>query len=129
MAQNRSQNATVLILVLEDDVYSRENIQEILEYYGFQVLTARHGLAGLELLSTHERLPDLIVSDLDMPQMDGCEFLKAVRANPKWQAIPLIFLTAAGRVTDCQSVDLKIDGYIKKPFDAEGLLADIQRFL
>lgn len=80
------------ILVIEDMDVLREEIAEILQYEGFQVLSAPDGRQGLALANQH--LPDLILCDIAMPELDGYDTLRAIRANPATATIPFIFLTA-----------------------------------
>ena len=72
------------ILIVEDDLHLMEGIREILEIHDYEVLTATNGSAGLELLRHQAEPPDLILSDIMMPHMNGYEFFEAVRAEPKW---------------------------------------------
>jgi signal transduction histidine kinase len=111
------------ILVVEDDRHLVEGIREILEINGYEVMTASNGEAGLEILRSYPKPPDLIVSDIMMPRMDGYDFCKEVRARDKWAVIPFIFLTAKGERDDIKrGKSLGVDDYVVKPFDAEELL-------
>lgn len=110
------------ILVVEDDVALLEGVRDMLELAGYRVLTACHGQEALQVLETHPQ-PDLIISDIMMPRMNGYEFYEAVRARPEWVAIPFIFLTALGEKSDVRlGKQLGADDYIVKPFDEEDLL-------
>ena len=116
------------ILVLEDDAAVRSLLRKQLTANGFQVTVAEDGLDGLMKL---ERLkPDIMICDLMMPNLDGMEFVKAVKSNTETQKIPVIFLTAR---TDPRSM---IDGinvgarfYVTKPFQLEDLLSKVRRAL
>jgi signal transduction histidine kinase len=111
------------ILVVEDDRHLIEGIREILEINGYEVMTANNGEAGLEILRSYPKPPDLIVSDIMMPRMDGYDFCKEVRSLDKWAVIPFIFLTAKGERDDIKrGKSLGVDDYVVKPFDAEELL-------
>ncbi|HVO69887.1 MAG TPA: response regulator, partial [Aggregatilineaceae bacterium] len=111
------------ILVVEDDRHLIEGIREILEINGYEVMTANNGEAGLEVLRSYAIPPDLIVSDIMMPRMDGYDFCKEVRSLDKWAVIPFIFLTAKGERDDIKrGKSLGVDDYVVKPFDAEELL-------
>ncbi|MGL5034668.1 MAG: response regulator, partial [Microcystaceae cyanobacterium] len=77
------------ILVVEDELGVRENLIEILEIAQYDVLSAPDGVVGLQLAKTH--LPDLILCDVMMPNMDGYELLAALREDPNTSVIPLIF--------------------------------------
>ena len=110
------------ILVVEDELFILENILDILELEGHQALGALHGRAGLELARQH--LPDLIVSDIMMPEMDGYGLLLALRENPATATIPLVFLTAkADRTAMRYGMELGADDYLTKPFTPAELIA------
>jgi DNA-binding response OmpR family regulator len=113
------------VLVVEDDFYLLTGLQELLEIfdgkYDLHVLTASDGHMGLEVLQNYQ--PNLIISDIMMPEMSGYEFLQEVRQNPKWVQIPFIFLTAKGERSDIhQGWRSGVDEYITKPYDSDQLL-------
>lgn len=120
-----AQKATVL--VVEDDVHLLEGIRDILELDGYSVLMAENGVAGLDMLQNLPSPPNLIVSDIMMPKMDGIQFLKAVRKEERWFSIPFIFLTAKGEKSDQhRGMKLGVDDYIVKPYDPSDLLVKIE---
>ncbi|MBN1563086.1 MAG: response regulator [Anaerolineae bacterium] len=124
---NEVQVATATILVVEDDTHLMEGIRDILELNKYAVLTATNGIRGLAALEEHaEEPPDLIVSDIMMPQMDGYEFFEKVRADQSWVKIPFIFLTAKGERDDVHlGKQMGAEDYVIKPFDAEDLLVAV----
>ncbi|MBW4614512.1 MAG: response regulator [Desmonostoc vinosum HA7617-LM4] len=112
------------ILVIEDDVNVCQNILDLLDAEGFNAVFAANGRLGLQLAQTE--IPDLIICDVMMPELDGHEVLKALRQNPKTATIPLIFLTAKSDKIDFrQGMELGADDYISKPYDRAELLAAI----
>ncbi len=114
------------ILVVEDDKHLMEGIRDILEINDYHVLTANHGKAGLEILASQAALPDLIVSDIMMPYMNGYEFFEAVRAQNAWVTIPFIFLTAKGERDDIyRGKRMGAEDYVVKPFSADDLLVAV----
>jgi two-component system, sensor histidine kinase and response regulator len=114
------------ILVVEDDVHLVEGIRDILEVNGYEVLVATNGLKGLEVLRQQSKPPDLILSDIMMPRMDGYEFLEAVREHKPWVSIPFIFLTAKGERDDItRARKMGVEDYVVKPFDADELLVTV----
>lgn len=114
-----------LILVVEDDAALLDGLRDILEFSGYEVATARNGHEGLAVLA--DRLPDLIVSDINMPRMDGYQFYSQVRAHPDWVAVPFIFLTAKGEKADIRRGKmLGADDYITKPFEEADLIVAVQ---
>ena len=115
------------VLVVEDDIHLLEGIRDILELDGYAVLTAENGNHGLEVLQNQSSPPDLIVSDIMMPKMDGIQFLKEVRKETRWLDIPFIFLTAKGEKADYQrGMRLGVDDYVVKPYDPGDLLVKIE---
>lgn len=118
--------SNTMILVVEDDLHLMEGIRDILEINGYDVLTAVNGLKGLEVLHAQSRPPDLIVSDIMMPRMDGYEFFAAVRSVDSWVKIPFIFLTAKGERDDIhRGKRMGAEDYVVKPFDADDLLVAV----
>ena len=113
------------ILVVEDDAALLDGLRDILELSGYRVITARNGAQGLVALEQHR--PDLIVSDINMPRMDGYQFYGQVRAHPEWVSLPFIFLTAKGEKADVRRGKLLgVDDYITKPFEEADLLVAVQ---
>ena len=103
------------ILVVEDELDIREILRDLLEAEGFKVLSADNGLTGLKL--AREQLPDLIISDILMPKMDGYGLLNELRRDPMIAMIPFIFLTAkTNRAETRHGMDLGADDYLTKPF-------------
>lgn len=114
-----------LILVVDDDQTILETVLDLLNQEGYTTLSATSGLHALQVLQT--RAPDLIISDVMMPDIDGFEFYNRVRLNPAWALIPFIFLTARGQPTDIrQGIGLGADAYVIKPFTREDLLTAVQ---
>ena len=119
-------NAT--ILVVEDDAALLEGLCDMLEFSGYAVRTARNGVEGLAALE--QSLPDVIVSDINMPRMDGYQFYGHVRARPDWVSLPFIFLTAKSEKADVRRGKiLGADDYITKPFEEADLLVAVQATL
>jgi DNA-binding response OmpR family regulator len=114
----------VKILVVEDEAPIRNNLAILLRMEGFEVLEAPNGKVGLEMAT--EQLPDLILSDVMMPELDGYQMLAQLRANPVTAAIPLIFLSARTDRTDIRhGMNLGADDYIGKPFAREEVISAI----
>jgi len=114
------------ILVIEDEAELRANIGRFLRAEGYEVLTAENGAVGVEMAIS--RLPDLIVCDIAMPEMDGFGVLFSLRENVTTTDIPFIFLTASTRTYDRNwGVELGANDYITKPFKLDELLAAIKR--
>jgi len=116
-----------LILVVEDDLNLLEGIQTVLELENYEVISVENGRQALEVLKSTPRTPDLIVSDIMMPYMNGIELLREVRKERAWLKIPFIFLTALSEKPDIhRGKMLGVDDYLTKPFDAEDLIIAVQ---
>jgi two-component system, OmpR family, alkaline phosphatase synthesis response regulator PhoP len=109
------------ILIIEDTLNVRQNIQEILEMENFQTVAAENGTIGIELAISES--PDLIISDIMMPEMDGYQVLSVLRNHPETAITPFIFLTAQSIQKDRrQGMELGASDYLTKPFTCEELL-------
>lgn len=112
------------ILVIEDEASIRENILELLEAENFEALGAANGKVGIKMAI--EQIPDLILCDMMMPEIDGQGVLKALRAEPVTATIPFIFLTAKAEKTDIRlGMEQGADDYITKPCTPQELLKAI----
>jgi putative two-component system response regulator len=115
----------IKLLVVEDDPAMLVAFRDVLEGAGYNVLTASNGEAALKLLETE--LPNLILSDISMPVMDGYKLFEAVRQHPNGTAIPFIFLTARGTREDTfYGRSLGADDYITKPVTTKELLSAVK---
>jgi DNA-binding response OmpR family regulator len=113
------------ILVLDDNGDFLMNIELILEMEGYQVLSACNGSEALTLLD--QTKPDLIISDIMMPEMNGYEFYQLVRQNPELLTVPFIFLSAKGEREDIRfGKQLGADEYLTKPLEPGDLLIAIE---
>ncbi len=116
------------IYVAEDDDNIREILRCTLESYGYETLvfeTAAPLLAALE-----ERLPDLVLLDIMMPEMDGAEALRRMKQDPRTREVPVIFLTArSGEIDKVRGLDLGAEDYITKPFGLLELAARVRAAL
>lgn len=116
------------IVLIEDNNDMRENIQEILELADYEVYAAENGKIGVELIK--EEMPDLILCDIMMPELDGYGVLYVINKNPKTSNIPFIFLTAKSEKDDFRKgMNMGADDYLTKPFDDTQLLAAVERRL
>lgn len=114
------------ILLVDDYPPLLRNMAFLLEITGFNTLTASSGAEALLIMDA--QTPDLIISDIEMPGMDGFAFLSAVRKDERWQATPLIFISGRYELEDVMhGLDLGADDYLPKPFDIYDVLDSIQR--
>lgn len=112
------------ILVIEDEEAVRTNLLDLLEAENFKPIGAENGRIGIQLAQEH--LPDLIICDIMMPELDGIGVLATLRDEPATNTIPFIFLTAkADRAELRQGMELGADDYLTKPFTPEELLQAI----
>jgi len=116
------------ILLIEDNNEILENFTEYLELEGYKVLGASNGKRGVELAMKF--IPDLIICDVLMPEMDGHEVLHVLLETSKTHEIPFIFSTSMSEKVDRnEALALGADDYIIKPFDMELLLKMIDTWL
>lgn len=108
------------ILVIEDDNLIRETVLEILEWHGFEAVGAQNGQVGFKLAIA--QIPDLILSDVIMPKLNGFEVFATLRSHPATANIPFIFMTGTEME---KALELGADGYLKKPCSASQILAAI----
>ena len=113
------------ILVIEDNEEVRENLEEILELYGYTVVLAEDGKVGVEKAIEHQ--PDLILCDVMMPRLDGFGVLNILSKKPETASIPFIFLTAKAEKADFRrGMNLGADDYVTKPFYKDELLSVVE---
>jgi putative two-component system response regulator len=113
------------ILLVEDNEILREGLRSLLEQEEYELQVAGNGLEALERMEA--AIPDLILSDILMPEMDGHALFEAVRARPEWISIPFIFLTARReRESILAGKKLGADDYLLKPVSPEDLLTAIR---
>jgi two-component system alkaline phosphatase synthesis response regulator PhoP len=118
--------ATAKILVVEDEPNMVAGLRDNFEFEGYQVITARDGVEGLQ--KALDESPDLVVLDVMMPRMSGLEVCKQLRA--KRGSIPIIMLTARGQEVDkVVGLELGADDYVTKPFSIRELLARVKAVL
>jgi DNA-binding NarL/FixJ family response regulator len=116
------------LLLVDDEPGLREAVQAYLEDSNFSVEVASNARDGWELLQ--QMNPDLVISDIMMPQVDGYQFLKQVREDPRYKALPVVFLTAKGMTGDrIQGYQAGCDAYLSKPFDPDELVAIVTNLL
>jgi DNA-binding response OmpR family regulator len=116
------------ILVVDDDAPVQHSVRRVLEKAGFTVTVASNGREALEIIA--QRQPDLVVLDIIMPEMDGIEVCRRIRADPYIAKLPVLFLTAKGRPTDiAHGLDVGGDDYLTKPFEVVELPARVRALL
>lgn len=116
------------ILYVEDNRDNRTLIRRILMVEGFSVIEAENATRALQILETQS--PDLILMDINMPDIDGYTLTGRLKARPRLQSVPIIALTANVMRGDRErTLEAGCDGYIQKPIDVDTLPQQIRRFL
>lgn len=117
------------ILIVDDSKTVRNLVAFILKKEGFKVTTAEDGLDGLEKLYGSE-VVDLIVSDVNMPRMDGLTFIKTIREQESYRDIPIIVLSTEGQDKDIKTgLNMGANLYMVKPAQPEKLLRNVKMLL
>jgi len=129
LGRYRCAEAVCGVLLVEDDEPTREMMRDLLTREGWNVIEAPNGRVALECLES--TVPDLILLDLMMPEIDGFEFAQRLRERPEWQSIPVIVLTAKD-ITDTDR--LRLNGYVERivqkgAWDRNALLRDVRALI
>ncbi len=123
-----SEERTGKVLLVDDEAGLREAVQAYLEDSGFTVEAASNASEGWDKLQVST--PDVLISDIMMPQVDGYQFLQQVREDPRYKSLPVVFLTARGMTSDrIQGYSAGVDAYLSKPFDPEELVAIVTNLI
>ena len=113
------------ILIIEDDTVLRETTAEILELENYKVVTAANGKRGAELGKII--MPDLIICDIMIPELDGYDVLKILSEDEKTKRIPFVFMSAKTEILDIRKgMDLGADDYLTKPVNDQLLISAIE---
>jgi len=122
--------ATARILVVDDQFTAREIQRSILEAAGYRVVTARDGREAWDLLANGEDF-ELVVTDLEMPEIDGLELVRTIRRDPRWSALPVVVVTSRGGEQDeRRGLEAGADAYVvKQRFDQRTLLDTVERLV
>jgi DNA-binding NarL/FixJ family response regulator len=116
------------LMLVDDDPNLILLVKDYLEFRGYRVMTAENGVQALELLA--EEIPDLIICDVMMPEMDGYTLVEHIRENPATEWVPVLFLSAKGQSQDrVKGLNTGADVYIVKPFEPEELVAQVESSL
>lgn len=116
------------LLLVDDEPGVRESVKEYLQESGFDVQAASNATDAWQMLQ--QKAPDLVISDIMMPQVDGYQFLKQLRDDPRFKTLPVVFLTARGMTSDrILGYQAGVDAYLPKPFDPDELVAIVENLL
>lgn len=116
------------VLIVDDEASTRSMLTMLLEDAGYEVLEAAAG--DTAVTEATEQIPDLIILDINLPQLTGIQVLQLLRGNPKTKAIPVVMCTAHDTLEDVERcLAAGAQDYIQKPFDLKGVLTKIQKYL
>ena len=116
------------VLVVDDDEMFRDIYEDLLEDEGHDVLLAENGAQGIDSALSH--MPDIIIMDLNMPEMDGFEAIRRLKANPATNSIPILAATAENTSTSSEEIFAAGgNGYLSKPIVSDQLMASINDLL
>lgn len=128
MKENSSKEGKKLLLI-DDDPNLILLVKDYLEFRGYEVITAENGREALEILEK-QPIPDMIICDVMMPEMDGYVFVEKLREDPRTGWIPFLFLSAKGQSQDrIKGLRTGADVYMIKPFEPEELVAQVESCL
>jgi chemotaxis protein histidine kinase CheA len=121
---------TSTILIAEDSVATRRMLEKILSAVGYQVIVCRDGQEALDVLDQHQTRIDLVLSDIEMPRVNGFELLQSIRSHPVWEEIPVVMATSrTGDRHRQQAMDLGATDYLGKPIQPQELLEKVESLL
>jgi len=115
------------ILVVEDDFDAREVLSLLLRLEGFSVITAEDGLAGLDIAQSEQ--PDLVITDIEMPNLDGIEMIKRLRRDGLLSEVPILVVSASDRRTLKGAIAAGANQTMRKPARFDPLIETINRLL
>jgi response regulator RpfG family c-di-GMP phosphodiesterase len=120
MTKGKTNSKSKTVLLIDDETQWLDLIREALAGEAYNVITASSGESALKKL--HRKKPDLIVSDVRMPEINGFDLFEKVKSDPKFQKIPYVFMSSIDDFDARKTArDLGADDYLEKPFDAEGI--------
>ncbi len=122
-------NMNPIILIVDDNIDILANLQLMLEINDYKVYSAKNGKQAIEVLKKLDQLPNLIISDIIMPEMNGYEFFNTISKNPQWSNIPFIFSTVCSSLEDQLIDKISDEDIIVKPYKDDELLQIISKKL
>lgn len=116
-----------MVLIVEDNARNLELVRDILEVHGFRTLEAANAADGIALARAHR--PDVVLMDIQLPDLDGASALRRLRADPLTASIPVVALTAFAMKDDQERfVGAGFDGYLAKPIDIKALPHQVRQY-
>ena len=116
------------VLIVDDEEYIVTSLEYVMKSAGYDVVVAYDGEQAIEKVK--ETAPDLLILDVMMPKLDGFEVCEKIRANPLWESIRIIILTAKGRDSERdKGISMGADAYMTKPFSTRDILKRVTELL
>jgi len=126
--QATQEHAMTKILIVDDNKIIRTILSSTLHAHGYETTTAHNGLEGVSL--ARSEFPDLILMDLMMPVMDGCQAIKQIKSDPTLKKTPIIVITAADtKDSMVHAISAGANAYIKKPWRVNDLISQIKSLI
>lgn len=127
-ATGEKMTGVITVMVVDDSITVRRATTKVLERYGYNIVLAKDGEDGLEKLQVV--IPDIILSDIEMPRMDGFEFAKNVKNTEKYSHIPIVMITSrTAEKHKNYAYSLGVDGFLGKPYQEDELINTIKRLV
>ena len=117
------------IMVIDDEPDILFTVGQMLEISGYEIIKAKSGDEAIKTLTDLTTNPDLILLDIMMPEVSGWDVAAKIKENPRWNKIPIVFLTAKGDVMSIGMGGMTSEDYIVKPFDIKDLIDRIKKIL
>jgi DNA-binding response OmpR family regulator len=116
------------VLIVDDEEYIVTSLEYVMKNAGYEVAVAYDGEQAMAKVT--ELVPDLLILDVMMPKLDGFEVCEKIRANPLWQSIRIVMLTAKGRDSERdKGISMGADAYMTKPFSTRDILKRVEELL
>lgn len=115
------------ILIVDDNAYIRDILSRLLELQNFKVVTAEDGRSGIE--ASEDLSPDLIITDIEMPRLDGVGMIKALRSQSRFDKVPILAITAYGHWAEARAIEAGADRAMVKPIEPDMLIECIGQLL
>lgn len=115
------------ILIVDDNAYIRDILSRLLELQNFKVVTAEDGRSGIE--ASEDLSPDLIITDIEMPRLDGIGMIKALRSQARFNHVPILAITAYGHWAEARAIEAGADRAMVKPIEPDLLIECIGQLL
>jgi chemosensory pili system protein ChpA (sensor histidine kinase/response regulator) len=118
----------ITVMIVDDSPSVRQINLKLAKNAGWQAIVAKDGLEALEILQALRELPDIVLTDVEMPRMDGYEFLASLKRQPATRSIPVIMITSrAGEKHRRKAFDLGVSEYLSKPYEDSALINAVKR--